>query len=326
MIEVHDPGFSTTVQDTGRFGHYHIGVPPSGAMDQFAHKVANNLVGNTVTAATLEMTYQGCSITFDEDAVVAITGADMSPMLNNEPVPTWTALQVETDDELSFEFATEGTRSYLAVAGGFDVPPIMESRSTYTLIGIGGYDGRQLKDGDTLTIGETTDRTDMVGAEVAEEHIPSYGEEEPIRVVMGLCDYRLTEEGEEEFLATEWTVSDEADRVGYRFNGPDIESMLEERKQPFGAGADPSNVVDLGYPIGSIQLAGQPIVVMRDAVTGGGYAPIGTVISPDRNRLAQRQTHNSVQFQSIEVEEALKLRSEQDATLDEIQASLSEYP
>jgi biotin-dependent carboxylase-like uncharacterized protein len=324
MIEIHDSGLSTTVQDTGRFGHYHIGFPPSGAMDQFAHKVANYLVGNDVAAATLEMTYQGCDVAFDEDAVVAVTGADMSPTVNGEPAPTWAAFHVEADDELSFEFATEGTRSYLAIAGGFDVPLIMDSRSTYTLIGIGGYDGRQLENGDTLTIGEASDRTDMIGAEVAEEHIPNYGDEEAIRVVMGLCDYRLTDEGEEEFLAAEWTVSDEADRVGYRFNGPDIESMFEEREQPFGAGTDPSNVVDLGYPIGSIQMAGQPIVVMRDAVTGGGYATVGTVISPDRSRLAQRQTHNSVQFQSIEVEEALELRSEQEATLDEIQASLSQ--
>lgn len=324
MIEVHDPGFSTTVQDTGRFGHYHIGVPPSGAMDQFAHKVANYLVGNEVTAATLEMTYMGCDVTFDEDRVVAITGADMSPALNGEPVPTWTTIQVKAADELSFEFATEGTRSYLAVAGGFDVPPIMESRSTYTLIGIGGYEGRQLEEGDTLTIGEASDRTKMVDAEVAEEHVPSYGEEGAIRVVMGLCDYRLTDDGEEEFLAAEWTVSDEADRVGYRFDGPDIESMFEEREQPFGAGPDPTNVVDLGYPVGSIQMAGQPIVVMRDAVTGGGYATIGTVISPDRDRLAQRQTHNSVQFQSIRVEEALEVRSERETMLDEIQAALSQ--
>jgi biotin-dependent carboxylase-like uncharacterized protein len=323
MIEVHDPGFSTTVQDTGRFGHYHIGVPPSGAMDQFAHKVANYLVGNDVTAATLEMTYQGCTVAFDEDVVVAVTGADMSPTLNGEPAPTWTAFQVEANDELSFEFATEGTRSYLAVAGGFDVPPIMESQSTYTLIGIGGYEGRQLEEGDTLTVGEASDRTEVVDTEIAEEHVPSYGDEGPIRVVMGLCDYRLTEDGEEEFLEAEWTVSDEADRVGYRFDGPDIESMFEEREQPFGAGPDPTNVVDLGYPIGSIQMAGQPIVVMRDAVTGGGYATIGTVISPDRNRLAQRQTHNSVQFQSIGVEEALEVRSERDTTLDEIQETLS---
>jgi biotin-dependent carboxylase-like uncharacterized protein len=324
MIEVHDPGFSTTVQDTGRFGHYHIGVPPSGAMDQFAHKVANYLVGNDVTAATLEMTYQGCTVTFGEDGVATVTGADMTPILNGEPVPMWSAFQVEADDKLSFEFATEGTRSYLAVAGGFDVPPIMESRSTYTLIGIGGYEGRPLEEGDTLTVGESSDRTDLVGKEIAEEYIPSYGEEEAIRVVMGLCDYRLTEDGEQEFLASEWTVSDEADRVGYRFDGPDIGSMLEEREQPFGAGSDPTNVVDLGYPIGSIQMAGQPIVVMRDAVTGGGYATIGTVISPDRDRLAQRQTHNSVQFQSVGVEEALEARSGQEDTLDKIQASLSQ--
>jgi hypothetical protein len=130
---------------------------------------------------------------------------------------------------------------------------------------------------------------------------------------MGLCDYRLSDEGRQAFLDADRTVSDEADRVGHRFERPDIEPMFVDREPPFGAGTDVTNVVDLGYPIGSIQMAGQPIILLSDAVTGGGYATIGTVISPDRSRLAQIPTYENVAFESVTIEEALDAR----AALDE---------
>lgn len=323
MIDVVEPGLSTTVQDTGRFGHYHIGMPPAGAMDQYAHRVANFLVGNDASAATLEMTYAGPTLEFDEDAIVATTGADMEPTLNGDEIPTWTAVEVAAGDVLSFEFATEGVRSYLSVAGGIDVPKIMESRSTYTLIGIGGHEGRALDEGDQLPIGsETGDGT--AGATVDSENVPDYANNDTIRVVMGLCDYRLTDEGRDSFLGSEWKVSDESDRVGCRLTGPDVEPMFEEREQPFGAGLDTTNVVDLGYPVGSIQMAGQPIILMRDAVTGGGYATIGTVLSVDRNRLAQARTHRTITFEPIDIEEALEARSSYDEQLDSIRSALLE--
>ncbi|WP_435176391.1 biotin-dependent carboxyltransferase family protein [Halorussus sp. AFM4] len=324
MIEVLETGLSTTVQDTGRYGHYHIGMPPAGAMDQYAHKVANYLVGNGEDAATLEMTYAGPDLEFTEDAVVSVTGADMSPKLNSEPVDAWSAFRVEGGDTLSFEFATEGVRTYLAVAGGIDVPEVMESRSTYTLIGIGGHEGRELEEGDRLPIGDAAGGSELVGSEIDDEYVPDYAGNDTIRVVMGLCDYRLTDEGRDRFLGTEWTVSDEADRVGYRLEGEDIESMFEERDQPFGAGPDPTNVVDLGYPVGSIQMAGQPIVLMRDAVTGGGYATVGTVVSTDRGMLAQVRTHRDITFEPVDVEEALAARTEQDRKLEAVRTALPE--
>lgn len=320
-MRVLDGGLVTTVQDTGRYGHYHIGMPPSGAMDQFAHTVANWLVGNDESDATLEMTYMGADIEFEEDVVFAVTGTDMDPTLDDEPVPLWTTVQAEAGDTLTFEFATEGTRTYLAVAGGIDIEPVMGSRSTYTLIGIGGYEGRSLETDDELLVGESSNADGMIGASIDEEQRPDYSRNE-INVVMGLCDYRLTDEGRERFIDADWKVSDEADRVGYRFNGPDITDMFEEREQPFGAGPDVTNVVDLGYPVGSIQLAGQPIVLMRDAVTGGGYATIGTVVSPDRDVLSQCRTHETVSFNAVDVEEALTIRREQDDRLERIYDSL----
>lgn len=323
MIQILEPGLQTTVQDTGRFGHYHIGMPPAGAMDQYAHKVGNLLVGNSEDAATLEMTYAGPDLEFEEDALVAVTGADMEPKLDGDAVPGWTAVQVEAGQTLSFEFAMEGVRSYLAVAGGIDVPQVMASRATYTLIGIGGHEGRALEEGDELPLGARSDDAAMAGTTVDAEYVPDYGNNDTIRVVMGLCDYRLTDAGKEEFLGTEWKVSDEADRVGCRLTGPDIEGMFEKREQPFGAGTDLTNVVDLGYPVGSIQMAGQPIILMRDAVTGGGYATVGTVISVDRGMLAQARTHRTITFEGVDVDAALAARSDQDAQLAELRTALA---
>lgn len=319
-VRVVEPGLSTTVQDTGRYGHYHIGMPPSGAMDEFSHRAANALVGNPEDAATLEMTYAGPDLLFEEDAVVAVTGANMSPELDGEDVPLWEAVPVDAGQTLSVNFATEGARSYLAVGGGIDVPTVMESRATYTLIGLGGYEGRELEADDVLPVGDLGDATDAVGNAVAPDRRPDYAADSTIRVVMGLCDYRLTDESREAFLDADWSVTPEADRVGYRLEGIDIEFV--EREQPFGAGTDPSNVVDLGYPIGSIQVPEQPIVLMRDAVTGGGYATVGTVISPDRDRLAQRPTHGTVSFESVTVEEALDARDKRRRTLDAIRDAL----
>ena len=321
MIEIQTGGILSTVQDQGRIGHYHIGMPPSGAMDPYAHTVANYLVGNDADAATIEMTYQGITATFGEDAVIALTGAEMSPSINGDSVSMWETIAVEAGDELDLEFATDGARAYLAVAGGIDVPDVMGSRSTYTLVGIGGHEGRGLEEGDTLPIGSApNDSPELVGSQVSEDYIPDYAAEDTVRIVLGLTDYRLTEESKAALCDTEWTVSSEADRVGYRLKGPDLE--FKEREQPFGAGSDPSNVVDLGYPIGSIQVPQQPIVLMQDAVTGGGYSTVGTVISPDRGLLAQRQTHKSVFFEEVNIDEALTARKEHRQRLEEIRSNL----
>src|ERR671929_1774039 len=322
-IRVRQPGLLTTVQDTGRFGEYALGMPPSGAMDVFSFQVGNYLVGNEDGAAGLEITYFGPELEFTDDTVIAITGAQIPPKINGEEAPTWETLRVEEGDILSFDYLKSGARSYLAVAGGIDVPIFMHSRSTYTLIGLGGFEGRALQEGDELEIGETGDHSDRVGRALDEEQIPTYSSEAELRVIIGLASYRLTEESMEGFLNTEWTVTTDADRVGYRYKGGELEFV--EREQPAGAGADPANVVDFGYPVGSIQIPGgvEPIVLLNDAVTGGGYATIGTVISADRDKLAQTKTNDKTWFRSVDLEEALKARKERRQQMEKIKQSLS---
>ena len=219
-IKINQPGLLTTVQDTGRFGEYAIGMPPSGAMDVFSYQVGNYLVGNEEGSAGLEITYFGPELEFTEDAVIAITGAEMPPKINGQEASTWETIKVEAGDVLSFDYLKNGARSYLAVAGGIDVPEFLGSRSTYTLIGLGGHEGRALQEGDELKIGEARDGAEgRVGTALDEEQIPTYASETELRVIIGLASYRLTEAGMEEFLGTEWEVTPDADRVGYRYKG-----------------------------------------------------------------------------------------------------------
>jgi len=316
-------GLSTTVQDAGRPGRYAIGMPPSGAMDQYSYRVGNLLVGNDETAASLEATYVGPTLEFTDDRLVAVTGGDAAVTLNGEAIPTWEAVAVTAGDVLAFGMITSGARPYVAISGGIDVPEYLGSRSTYTLIGLGGLEGRKLADGDELTLGEANGNG-KAGTRVADDLIPTFGSQAEVRTVIGLCSYRLTKEAMESFLSTPWKVTKDADRVGYRLRGGSLDFV--EREQPFGAGSDAANVVDLGYPIGSIQVPGgdEPIVLLGDAVTGGGYATIGTVISVDRDLFGTAKTGDTVSFRAVEVDEALAARAERRHRLEKVREQVSQ--
>ena len=321
QVRVRSGGLSTTVQDLGRTGRYAIGMPPSGAMDQFSLRAANLLVGNEEGAAALEATYIGPTLEFTDDRVVSVTGGDAAVTLNGEPLAMWTSAAVRSGDVLAFGMISSGARPYIAVSGGVAVPEYLGSRSTYTLIGLGGHEGRTLADGDVLPLGEGG--TGTAGREVPAEVVPAFGSEIEVRAVVGLCSYRLTEAALDSFLGTPWKVTKDADRVGYRLRGGT--RAIVERAPPVGAGSDPANVVDLGYPLGSIQVPGgdEPIVLLGDAVTGGGYVTIATVISVDRDLFGQAKTGDTIRFRSVDIDEALAARAETTRRLDRIRASLT---
>lgn len=305
-IDVRKPGLSTTVQDSGRNGYYDVGIPPSGALDQYSLAAADHLVGNTPTAAVLECSYLGPELCFTEPAVVAVTGAELPPRVNGVERPLWEAFSVATGDVLDFGFVRRGARAYLAVAGGIDVPVVLGSRSTYGLGGLGGFEGRPLAAGDVLPIGDHSRAP--VGRVIPEELRPELSKEVEVRVVMGLYDHLLTPGGRENFLSTTWTLTPEADRVGFRYKGSELE--LVTRTPPFGAGQDPSNIVDAPYPIGSIQVPGgvEPIILHRDAVSGGGYIMIATVLSGDLDLVAQSAPNTLTRFVEVGLDEALTAR------------------
>ncbi|WP_295477430.1 biotin-dependent carboxyltransferase family protein [uncultured Pseudomonas sp.] len=308
MIKVLKPGLATSVQDLGREGYYHLGIPPSGALDQYALRAANQLVGNPANCAALECTLLGPELQFERDALVAVCGAQMTPRLDGQDMHPDTAFAVKAGQVLSFDFPRAGARAYLAVAGGIAVPPMLGSRSTYTLGSLGGFEGRRLAAGDRLPLGEDPGRG-RAGNSLPMALRQSLGGEVTLRVVPGLYYHRLTPEAARDFFADPWTVGSEADRIGYRFKGANALGF-EPREQPFGAGSDPSNIVDSCYPIGSIQVpAGlEPIILHRDAVSGGGYAMIGTVISADLDLVGQMQPNQQARFVKVTLEQALEAR------------------
>ncbi|MEG0862125.1 MAG: biotin-dependent carboxyltransferase family protein [Pseudomonas sp.] len=310
MIKVLKPGLATSVQDLGREGYYHLGIPPSGALDQYALTAANLLVGNEPGAAALECTLLGPELQFTEDTLVAFSGAYMAALLDEVQVPPDTALQVRAGQVLRLSYPKVGARLYLAVAGGIDVPVVLGSRSTYTLGGLGGFNGRRLIAGDELPVGIPSGKG-KVGASLPMALRQSLGGEVELRVVPGLYYERLQPSAAASFFAEPWTVGSEADRIGYRFKGGSALSF-QPREQPFGAGSDPSNIVDSCYPIGSIQVpAGlEPIILHRDAVSGGGYAMIGTVISADLDLVGQMQPNQKARFREVSLDDALAARQQ----------------
>ncbi len=324
MLKVLDGGLQTTVQDVGRFGWYHIGMPPAGAMDQFSFRVGNLLVGNPQDAAGLEITFAGPTLELAADAVVAVTGAELELRVNGAPARQWVAHQLTKGDRLGCGQVARGVRAYVCVAGGIEIPPLLGSRSTYMLGRFGGVEGRRLQAGDILPLGRPRPGAEaLAGRQIAPSMIPRPEREAELRIVMGLCAYRVTERSLGEFLATTWEVSTEADRVGYRLRGPRFE--FNEREPPFGAGSNPSNVVDVGYPVGSIQIPGgeEAILLMRDAVTGGGYATIGTVIQCDLDRVAQAEAGAKLKFRAVDIDGALRARREYRIKLAEVAESLA---
>lgn len=323
MLNVIAPGLLTTVQDLGRFGWYHIGMPPSGAMDNFAFRVGNLLVGNDENAAGLEITYVGPTLEVSEETLVAVTGAELPLRINDRPVTSWQAHRVFPEDRLSLGSISRGARAYLCVAGGIEVPVLLGSRSTYMLGRFGGVEGRKLQAGDQLHLGPrpcTSER--LLGRTLDRALIPAPTKELEVRILMGMCSYRVEEESLVEFLDTAWEVSTEADRIGYRLKGPPF--RFKAGPQPFGAGADPSNVVDLGYPVGSIQIPGglEAILLLNDAVTGGGYTTIGTVIKADLDRVAQASSGSKIRFRAVGIEEALQARRARAARLARVRLTL----
>lgn len=316
-VNVIKPGLSTTVQDLGRPGYYHIGIPLSGGMDRFALRCANLLVGNKESAAVLEAVFMGPELKFTEDATVAVTGAELPPKVDGVAKPTWTSFKVKKGQTLSFDFLKKGARAYIAVSGGIDVPVVLGSRSTYTLGALGGFKGRKLEAGDKLPVGKG--RGAKEGRSIAEKLRRGPGSPAELRMVPGLYWHRITAGAGKQFFADTWKVAPEADRIGYRFRGG---KQLEfvPREQPFGAGSDPSNIVDACYPYGSIQVPGgtEPIVLHRDAVSGGGYFMVGTVIAADMDLIGQLQPHSQAMFVEVTVAQALKARKDRAKLLDKI--------
>ena len=295
-LEVIAPGLLTTVQDAGRPGRRHLGVPAGGAMDADALAAANSAVGNTAGAAALECVLQGPSLRFHRAVRFALAGADLGPVLERAdlgawPVPPGRAVLARTGNVLRFTERRRGCRAYIAFAGGLDVPPVLGARATLLTAGCGGLDGRALRAGDTLAL------LPEAGGAVREAPAPSpaAGPVE-LRVILGPQDDAFGDDAVRTFLDGAYVARPESDRVGCRLQGPAVRH------------AGPAEIVSDGMLPGCVQVPpdGQPIVMGADGPTTGGYPKIATVIGADLSRLGQVAPGDTVHFRAVTVDEALR--------------------
>lgn len=310
-VEVVDGGALTTVQDLGRYGYQRYGVPVSGALDQFAIRVGNLLVGNEESDAGLEVTFLGPTLRFHFDTIIAITGADLGPVLNGQPVPGWRSIAVPEGSTLSFMGPRDGVRSYICVRGGIDVPVVMGSRSTFTRSQFGGYRGRPLAAGDMVSVGDADPNGVLPNRRVPIHAIPRYGHHHALHVTMGPQDDAFTTAGIGTFLASRFTVTPMFDRMGYRLDGP----VIQHKRS--------ADIISDGTSRGAVQVPGlgKPIVLLADCGTTGGYTKIATVISTDLSRIAQAQAGDTVVFRSVCLEEAHRALREQEGFIASLKAS-----
>ncbi|NRA86557.1 MAG: biotin-dependent carboxyltransferase [Rhizobiales bacterium] len=316
-------GLSTSIQDLGRPGYFHLGIPMSGAMDRFALRTANMLVGNDEGAACLEAVFLGPEIEFEQDTCIAVTGGEMPIKIDGIVQETWSSFKVKKGQILSFGFLLKGARIYIAFAGGIDTPLDLGSRSTYPIGALGGINGRAIIAGDTIPLGDQSRAKSGLSIPPELRRLPNKPAD--LRVLPGLYWHRITEQTQDQFFMDDWKVAPEADRMGVRFKGG-TEFNFVDREPPFGAGSDPSNIVDGCYSYGSIQVpAGkEPIILHRDAVSGGGYFTIGAVISADMDYIGQLQPHTPVKFIKVNMEQALEARKERQDMLTKIRTVLDE--
>jgi antagonist of KipI len=282
-IRIVKPGLLTTVQDLGRWGHQASGVPVGGPMDVFSHRLANGLVGNDAGAASLEVTLIGPEIEFDADTVIALAGAEFDAWCDGRFVVVGTSVAVRRGEHLRFGKRIRGARTYVAVAGGILTPPVLGSRATHVLTGMGGYEGRPLKAGDTLPTGAGAAQ---VARRASGLPLPVNGRAR-VRVLPGPQAEWFSENAMAALTGVGFAVSTRSNRMGYRLEGPPLERLHSEEP------------ISEPVPMGAIQVpsAGQPILLMADRQTAGGYPKIATVIAADLPLAAQLAPGDVIEFQ-----------------------------
>lgn len=302
-IHVKSPGLLSTTQDAGRYRCAHVGISPAGAADPIALRIANRLVCNEESTAALEMTLVGATLEFSERCNVALAGGECDCKLSDKRVPMWEALAVPAGGVLTCGAIASGARTYLAVRGGLDVPSVLGSASTDLRGHFGGFEGRALKSGDVLRIGNAQARKPIQFMLGTKEKLYSQG---PLRVTRSAQQDWFDREAYEQFFASGYRVSEESNRSGLRLQG----AALEARKE--------SQLLTEGVSLGAVQVPrnGQPIILFVDQQTTGGYPKLANVIAADLHRVGQLRPRDEVRFAEVTIPEAIQLLGEQEAWLE----------
>ncbi|MFE4814018.1 biotin-dependent carboxyltransferase family protein [Peribacillus simplex] len=320
-LRVIKPGLLTSIQDLGRKGFQQHGVIVSGAMDGHSLRIANMLVGNEEGEAALEITLMGPTIKIEKNCLISITGGNLSPTIDNQAVPMWRPILVKKGSILRFEGCKSGCRAHLSVSGGFAIPDVMESKSTYLRAGIGGYMGRALKADDVLEFNELSKNIGDWAFKGSfsfpkwfvneKEFMP--GGKPLIRFIDGSQYESFTDSCKDSFVAGAFKVSNQSDRMGYRLSGPTLELK------------DNVELLSEAVTNGSVQVPpdGNPIILLADSQTTGGYPKIAQVITADLPIIAQVKPGESIQFSRVNLKEAEKLLLQKEQQLKELQVSIS---
>ena len=308
-LTVISPGALTSIQDEGRFGHQRIGMSPAGAMDLHSLRLANILVDNDMGEAALELSFLGGKFQFTKDNVFALTGADMSATLDGVKVPVGQAVVAKAGSVLQMGQAKDGCRTYMAVAGGFDVPVLHGSKSTLLRSNLGGFKDRKLAAGDEIPFAAPKKTIPNLPIRVLPQQ-PAIGRDVTVRVVLGPQDDRFTKAGMETFLSSAYKVDNKSDRMGYRLTGPKVEHTTD------------ANIISDGIPFGAVQIpgSGEPMIMMSEHQGSGGYTKIANVISVDIPLVAQCPPGGTIRFKAVSVDEAQDLYLAQKAYYDSLKA------
>jgi antagonist of KipI len=329
-VHVIKPGALSTLQDLGRFGYQRYGVIVDGVMDEWSHRVANILVGNREAEATLEMTLIGPSLRFDDAALIAICGADLSPRVGGRDVPMDRPVLLRAGSQLEFGRRRSGCRAYLAIRGGYDVAPVMDSKSTYLRGAFGGFHGRALRKDDMIAIGQrdatTCHRSLLQRLRASDEpfsappfalvtrSVPDEGAAQSVRVVAGPQWDGFGAASQQAFLDAAFSITPNSDRMGYRLQG--VKLVPREAIE----------MISEGVSFGTVQVPpdGNPIILMADCQTTGGYPKIAQVASVDLPFLAQMMPGQQVRFERISLDEAQRLYLARQHDLAQVLLSVAE--
>lgn len=285
---VKKPGLFSTIQDLGRKSYQKYGISQSGVLDEYAFVLANMLVGNNEKEAVLELTLLGAEFEVLEGGIISITGANMSPKVNNKTIPMWETIELTKGDTLSLGLAKEGCRTYIALGGGIDSIPILSSRSTYIRARLGGLRGDVIKEGDIIK-----SKTCVCAKKyrLPGEFVPKYYKDNIVRVILGPQLNYFTKKGIETFLNEKFIFTNDINRMACRLDGPLIEHKLS------------ANIISDGTPNGAIQVPanGKPIILLNDRQTTGGYPKIACAVTVDIQKIAQAKPGDTVSFKSISV-------------------------
>lgn len=319
-ISVIKPGMLSTFQDVGRHGHQHLGVSVSGAMDARAHRLANLLVGSSDDQATLEITLTGPTLRFNSATCIAISGAHLSPTVNGRAVPNNRPLIIKAGDTLAFGERTAGLRAYLAVYGGFDIPRVMGSRSTFVRGNFGGLEGRALRKDDQIALLRTLNNRnldalsdDVWKIKIYLPAIVGLTVRPEIRVIAGPHAGRFTEESLTQFYNSDYRVSPQSERMGYRLSGAALQLK------------DTTQIASEVTSFGTVQVPpdGNPIILMADRQTTGGYVKIAHIATVDLPLVAQTMPGETLRFQEITLAQAQELDNQREEAFELLQQELT---